>query len=96
MRTASHRVVLSQGKKYLKRADLEALQTAGGEKTKEKEEFGEGSGVVLSPTTPNTPVTPGDDNPVFAIPRVEVRVPSSPLNSRGSCVAVEPLNNGHV
>ena len=25
--------------------------------------------VVLSPTTPNTP---GDDNPVFAIPRTEV------------------------
>ena len=31
---------------------------------------GSGAGVVVSPTTP----TPGDDNPVFAIPRTEVRV----------------------
>ena len=30
-----------------------------------------GDSVVVSPTTP-TPNTPGDDNPVFAIPRTEV------------------------
>ena len=32
---------------------------------------GDGASVVVSPTTP-TPQTPGDDNPVFSIPRTEV------------------------
>ena len=59
----------------MKRGDLEALQTTGSEeKSGGREELGEGSGVVVSPTTPNTPLTPGDDNPVFAIPRAEVRI----------------------
>ena len=53
-----------------------------GEGSKEvREELGEGSGVVVSPTTP-TPATPGDDNPVFSIPRAEVRV-----RERGGCLA---------
>ena len=70
----------------MKRGDLEALQMGGEERgggSKEiREGLGEGSGVVVSPTTP-TPATPGDDNPIFAIPRAEVRV----RERGGGCLA---------
>ena len=55
----------------MRRGDLEALQMRRGSEGELKEEVGEGSVGVVSPTTP-TPATPGDDNPVFAIPRMEV------------------------
>ena len=73
--SAHFHCLFSQGKKYLRRADLEALEMRGGCESGEGGASGEvgegGSGVVVSPTTP-TPKTPGDDNPVFTTPRVEV------------------------
>ena len=45
------------------------MKTGEDEKTESAAvEEGSGASVVVSPTTP----TPGDDNPVFAIPRTEV------------------------
>ena len=44
------------------------MKTEEDEKTESTEVEGSGASVVVSPTTP----TPGDDNPVFAIPRIEV------------------------
>ena len=73
--SAHFHCLFSQGKKYMRRADLEALEMRGGCESGKGGASGEvgegGSGVVVSPTTP-TPKTPGDDNPVFTTPRVEV------------------------
>lgn len=59
----------------MKRAELEAIDTGKEGKVEvERVEVGESSAsAVVSPTTP-TPATPGDDNPVFAIPRTEVSI----------------------
>ena len=59
----------------ISRGDVESLTREEDKLVLDKIEVGkderDGASVVVSPTTP-TPQTPGDDNPVFSIPRTEV------------------------
>ena len=77
---AHQQFTVHQGKKYLKRAELQLAEAQGGQEGDgggreqgERGQGGEESGAggvdtVVSPTS----ATPGDDNPLFAIPRAEV------------------------